>query len=347
MSSLLDDVQARYLAENRLHAVLFELTHACCCDCRHCLLVREPRNELSLAEVVDAFDQFAREGVFNLGLTGGEPFMRPDLPEILAEARRRRFFVSLLTTGLTIGEPEVAMLAEHGVRSLEISLLGATAATHDGLMRRPGAHARTLRAVRMLVEAGMIVALKATVMRPNRDELPDMAALAGKLGAEFSATVSVSPRVDGDPGPRDLALDAAEVAELDPTLIGGGPVPDEDFSGGAVLVCNAGKIVAGVSPRGEVYPCILMRRSVGNLRERSLREIWHDAPDPFLAELRALAEEDVAACQGCELRDYCRRCPGVTLLETGDVRAPSPGGCACATGIAAACGVTGRHPAGP
>lgn len=347
MAGLLTEINQRYLADNRLHAVIFELTHACCCDCRHCLLVREPSDELTLEEVTGLLDQFAREGVFNLGFTGGEPFLRPDLPEILAAARRHRFFVSVLTTGMLIGEPEVAMLETNGVHSLEISLLGAEPATHDGLMRRPGALARTLRAVEMLHETGMNICLKATVMRPNHRELPAMAALADRLGVQFSATVAVSPRVDGDRSPQDLALTAAEVAGLDPALIGGGPIPDEDFSGGAVLACHAGRIVAGVSPRGEIYPCILMRRQVGDLRQRTLQEIWHDDPDPFLKTVRALTEQDVGACHGCDLRDYCRRCPGVTLLETGDLRAPSPSGCVCATGIAAACGVTDKGPAGP
>ncbi len=336
MPGLLDRLNRKYEAENRLHAVLVELTHACPCNCLHCLLVRKPRSELTLDEIADLLAQLRQEGTFNLGLTGGEPFLRKDFPRILELVRRDRFFVSVLTTGILVGKPEVELLQRCGVRFTEISLLGAGPETHDAVMRFPGAFERTVAAVKLLRDAGITVCLKTTILRPNRQELPAMARLAEKLGAMFSANISVSPRVDGDRGPQELALDEEEVARLDPTLLGGGPLPDEDHSAGAVLTCRAGRTVAGISPRGDVFPCILMRRKVGNLRHQSLQEIWHDRPDPFLDQLRELKSEDVAECHACELRASCRRCPGVAYLETGQLRLRSPSACSCARGIAAA-----------
>lgn len=334
MTGLRDRIDLRYRSENRIQSVMFELTHACPCRCQHCYLRRARGGELSTAEVVDLLGQLRAMGAVNLGLTGGEPMVRADLPEILAAARRERFYVTLLTTGLLLGPPQIALLQRHGVRSVEISLLGATAATHDALMRRRGAFDRATSAAAAARAAGLLVCLKATVLRPNAAELPAMATLAAGLGAEFSANAIVAPRTDGDRGPQALALNEDELAALDPKLLSGGLIPDEDTAGGAILVCRAGVTVAGISPQGDVYPCLMMRAPVGNVREASLEEIWRARPHPFLQSLRALRPEQIAACAACELRAQCRRCPGVAWTESGDLTRPSPTACVAAAGMA-------------
>jgi AdoMet-dependent heme synthase len=334
MPSLRDDIFRLYAAQNRLHAAMIEVTHRCPCDCVHCLLVREPRDELTLDEITDILRQLRDEGVFNLGLTGGEPFVRADFPRILAAAHAHRFFLSVLTTGVTVGAPEAALMRRCGVRQVEISLLGAGPDTHDAIMRMPGAFARTTAAVRILVAAGLAVNLKTTVLTLNWREVPAMRDLAAGLGAGFEANITVAPRIDGDRAPLGYALTEAELAQLDPALINAGPIPGEDLTGGAPLVCKAGRTVATIGPRGEVYPCLLFRYELGNLRRRSLHDILHAAPDPFLEELRRLEAHEVSACAGCDLRGHCQRCPGIAYLETGDVRAPSPSACALARRVA-------------
>jgi radical SAM protein with 4Fe4S-binding SPASM domain len=336
VTDLRAELFARYQRENRLHGVLVELTLRCPCNCRHCLLIRRPGYEMSAAELADLFAQLAGEGVFNLGLTGGEPLLREDLPEILAAAARHRFMVSILTTGLLVGRAETELFRRRGIRSVELSLLGASPATHDDIMRHPGAHRRMVRAAELLREAGIVVTLKATVLRPNRRELPAMAELARRLGVRFVANVSVAPRSDGDTTPLDLALREDELAELDLDRLRGGLIPDEDHAAGALLTCQAGRTVAGVTPEGDLLPCILFRRPVGNLRQRSLKSLWHDDPDPFLVSLRAITEADVPECAGCDLRSHCRRCPGVAFSESDKLGQTSPSACALARGLAAA-----------
>jgi radical SAM protein with 4Fe4S-binding SPASM domain len=324
-------VEQAYRRGNRLHALIIELTERCCCRCRHCYVIDGPsQGELTTAELTGLLDDARDEGVFHLLLTGGEPLLRPDLEAILAHARTHRFFVSLLTSGLTLDDDTATMLARHKVAMVELSLLGATAAVNDDLMQVPGALERIKAAVARLRDAGLKVVLKATVLRPNQHELPAMAALAGDLGAAFHASPLVVPRRHDDRDPRELALSEAEIAALDPTLLGGGLIPGEDTAGGAVLTCKAGRTVAGITASGDVYPCIMWPRAVGNIRQRSLAEIWHEAPDPFLSELRGLTENDLEACATCDMRSACRRCPGVAWQETGSLTAPGDWFCAAA-----------------
>lgn len=334
MSDLRKDIEHAYWQRNQLHSLLVELTASCCCRCRHCYIVPEPPPgaELSLAEIRDLFDQAAGEGVMQLMLSGGEVLLRQDLAEILAHARQHRFFTTILTSGLPLDEATADLLAANRVEGVELSLLGATAAVNDDLMQTPGALARIEQAARRLRRRNIGVVLKATVMRPNKDELVAMAELARALDCGFVATPSLAPRRSGGAEPLQLALGEDELAAIDPRLMTGGLIPGEDTSGGAILSCKAGRVVAGISSRGDVYPCILWPHSVGNLRERSLRDIWHDNPDPYLQQLRASTAADAAECAACDLRRYCRRCPGIAWQESGSATGTAPNMCTAARG---------------
>jgi radical SAM protein with 4Fe4S-binding SPASM domain len=334
MTSLSEHIEQRYLTERRIYAVLMELTKRCPADCIHCYVIKNPINELSLAEICDYFAQFRAEGVFNLTLSGGDPLVRPDIAEILAEARRHHFFTSVQTSGLPVTAKQADLMARHGVNTVEMSMLGDNAATHDAVMQFTGAFAKLENAVRLLRDRGVGVVLKATLMKPNHDELSGMAELARRWGARFNASVSLVPRHDGNCQPLDLALTQDQVADLDPKLVAAGLIPGEDYSGGGLITCRAGMTIAAVNAVGEVFPCVVFPAKVGSLRERTLQQIWHDYPDPFLLELRSIKAPEVQECFHCDLRSSCRRCPGGAWLETGKLRTAAPSDCAVAEGLA-------------
>ena len=336
MNGLHDEIFLKYKEANRLHGVIFEITHSCPCNCGHCLLVKTLKDELCLEEIADLLRQLRVEGTFNLGITGGEPFLREDLEQILKLARKDRFFISILTTGILIGRPEVNLLHRLGIGNLEISLLGAGPYTHDSIMQFPGAFNRMVQAVKRLREAGISVVLKSTIMKQNWKELAAMAKIARDLETQFSTSISVSPRVDGDFSPQRWALTEEEVVQINPALINSGLIPGEENSTGALLTCNAGRTIAGISPQGDIFPCIIFRHKVGNIPESTLQDIWHANPDPLLNELRQLKPEEVSECFTCELKSLCQRCPGVAYLESRRLLLPSRSACVNALGLSRA-----------
>jgi len=334
MGSLRDEIFAKYKAGFHVHAAMVELTYACPCDCEHCFLVRDPRGELKTDEVLDLLDQLAGQGVVNLGLTGGEPFVRRDIAEILERTKQHKFFTSILTTAVSVGPEQVDLMVRTDIRRVEVSLLGATDEVHDEIMRKPGALRRTLEAVGLMLAAGLDVRLKVTVMQKNRHQLQAMRDLAESLGARFEANVTVAPRKDGSDEPQQLGLIEDQLAEIDPTLISGGLIPDEDFTGGGLLTCQAGRTVIAVNPRGDVTPCLMFPLVVGNIRQNTLQEILHDRPSPELLHLRGLTADDIPECRDCGIRRHCQRCPGIAYMETGDATKPSRSACLVAQGLA-------------
>ena len=335
MGRLLDEVIEKYRGANRVEAVDLEVTHRCPCRCEHCYLDHAPTDELNLDEIASLFSQLREDGVLELGITGGDPFVRHDIFEILSLARKDRFFVTILTSGVLIGPDDVKRLEDLHVRRVEMSLLGATAKTHDAIMKYTGAFDRIIRSAEMLIEAKIQVTLKTTVLRQNYRELDTMARLAGKLRAGFAANYLIAPQIDGNTAPQRCMLDDSQLAEIDRTYLDGPLTYHDSNSAGAVLTCQAGKTVAAIDPSGNVFPCVLFRANLGNIRDRTLREIWIDDPDSFLTELRILEDEDVEACYLCKYRKDCRRCPGIAYLETGRLGLPSITACRLAASFEA------------
>lgn len=342
MGTLSDLMARKYVEGNLLASVVLEVTHRCVCDCVHCYLVKEPHDELSLEEIEGLLRQLCAEGTLEVTLTGGEPFLREDLPQILGLLRKDRFQVSLLTTGIPVGKPEAELLKRSRVRLVAMALLGAGPQTHDALMRRPGAFDRTMRAAKALAAAGVLVELRVTLMEQNWRELPAMAKAAQDVGARVRGSITVMPRTDGDPAPLKLALRREALAQVDLSVLRGGVLPgEEEDRGGAILKCYAGLTSAGISPQGDLLPCIVLRRKVGNVRERTVKDIWHDHPDPFLVELRELATEEVRECFACERSSLCTRCPGIAYLLTGQLKTAPPSLCRLAEERSVALGRAG------
>ncbi len=332
MSILLDAVYEKYRAQNRVYAVMLELTYRCICRCVHCYIDDYQSAELSTAEIIALLDQLKEEGVLDLGLTGGEVFLRNDLETIIAEAAGRGFLTYVLTTGILLDEKAADMLKRYKIHHVEISLMGATAETHDSVMRHPGAFEKTMRAIRLLRQRDIPVVLKNSILKQNVAELSQMAAIAAELRIPFSASLSVLPKMDGSTGTQACAVDFETAAALDPALLNGGLIPNEDTSQGARLTCNAGKTICGISPRGEVFPCLIWRQLVGNIREQSFQSIWHGGAVPELLSIRSFNAEEALECKACEAIKKCRRCPGLAFSETGN----------CLSAVQSACKLAGK-----
>lgn len=89
-----------------LDTLWFNTGTLCNLSCRHCYIESSPRNDrlayLSAAEIVGYLDEIAAQGLGTrlIGFTGGEPFMNPELPAMLAACLSRGFSVLVLTNAM-------------------------------------------------------------------------------------------------------------------------------------------------------------------------------------------------------------------------------------------------------
>ena len=337
---LMDRLISRTVRKHQPLSVHFDLTYRCNERCVHCYLDHDDHGELTTVECLAVMEELAKAGTLFLTFSGGEIFLRPDLYEILAEARRLHFDISLKTNALLVTKERAARLREFGVRRVQISIYSDAPEVHDAITKVPGSLRRTLAAIPLLIEQGLQVKLACPLMRENLLAYRGVMALAEKIGVPYVLDLTITPMMDGNEGPLahrvpvssllpvmqdpmlhackpQLSADAARAMEEYPAAIGSAVSSGMESAAYEDLPCSAGHNSCYISPYGDVYPCVQLPQAAGNLRRERFSDIWYHAPQ--LERLRGIRESQLPVCSRCEIRDYCERCPGLALMEGGDL----------------------------
>jgi MoaA/NifB/PqqE/SkfB family radical SAM enzyme len=327
-------------------AVHLQISDTCNLKCQHCFAGEFTRrgSALSMAELDRLFGQMARMGSYRLGLTGGEPLLREDLFEILDLALAYGLSPCVTTNGLLLDEPTAREFARRELLWLNVSLEGGSPATNDQI-RGSGSFAQVMSNLKILANHARF-SLAFTVMRTNLHEIGRCAELALEVGAESAVFRPLYPvgtaRHHLELMPTFAEYNSALKA-LDNSRWQGfgqdcdiGPFsPATRQPANAVIYwnhgCGAGNLVCSISNSGEVNPCSFLGSGfdVGNVRHRSLSDLWRDVS---LERFRKpLAEE------GIQPHGFNQGCRARALWMNGSVDAPDPWIVECAS---KSCGTT-------
>ncbi len=240
--------------------------------------------ELSLAEIEVIFRRDADflGAVSKVGLTGGEPFLRKDLPDILRALHRllpraRMSVVSngLLTERILAGLGQIKGFFPELVFSVSLDGIGPV---HDQVRGTPGAFDKALATIKGALKLGFTVTSGATISAVNYDQIEPVADLLAGLGVDFSCNLQERGANFHSTG-RAEALDPAQVSLVGRALerfphhyymdqlrrqLEGRP---------RTLPCYAGMSSYFLTPSGEVNICNLIGKPLGSLREQRFREI--------------------------------------------------------------------------
>lgn len=211
----------------------------CNIECTYCLTEsgpKVPRRELGREAMLDVARQAAELGFTDLGVTGGEIFLVPDMPELLAEMSQYLPIIAL--TNATLFQrrllDRIEVLADRPV-SLQISLDRPDADANDE-MRAPDNFAKVVAAIPALVARGVQVRIATTVESIEDAELDRLCALHRGLGVPDSdhiirPIISRGRAIDGGLGvaatqhdlPAELTItaDGAFWSPFGPTVRGG------------------------------------------------------------------------------------------------------------------------------
>lgn len=304
-----------------------ELTRRCNLSCIHCYnydrrQAPPPAHELDTEQWKRILDQVSDAGCLMLLITGGEPLLRRDFPELYTHAVERGLLVSVFTNGILVNERIVELFTELPPRAVEITLYGASDATYERITGSPRAREQCLRGVRRLLERGVRLTLKTVLMDATRDEFEAMRDLARSLGVSFRYDAAVFPRLTGDPRPLEYRIPAGEVVALEMADAG-----DRRWWAGyrertrglrlgdALYQCGAGLTGFHIDADGNLSGCVMSRDPIFNLvRDGDFLTGWNGA----VAGLRARRpDESSYQCNDCGLRGICATCPALSRLENG------------------------------
>jgi len=297
------------------------LTYRCNNNCFMCNTLdvarewkRKGFREMEGAQLNRLIDGIADLGVSVLSLTGGEPLLHPDVIDIVAQARARGLIVHLNTNGMLVDEAMADRLVGAGLDSVNLSLDGAVAETHDRLRRTRGGYARIEGAITNFRKArgpalGPTINVVSVISSENLAEMPAIVALAKRWGADsiglmpaqFFALPEMQPLGDSGITPAQLEALDGFLAELkaDPFLDSSEDYLDlfRDCLTGkpSPLECMAGYHTLTVDCFANVYRCFpfgLMGVQPHPLGERTIPEWWASMEADSL-------REETRACDAC------------------------------------------------
>ena len=318
-----------------------DLTYRCSNNCRHCWLhvpATAPEPELSLDEIRRIAGEARAMGCREWSMSGGEPMLRPDFPEVFDYLTCKVRSYTLNTNG-TLITPEIARLMTRKGSKL-VALYGATAEVHDYITRNAGSFDAVMRGFRYLREAGAGFTVQLIPMRDNYRQFEEMVKLAKSLSphyrvgaawlylsacgsAQRNAEISCQ-RVD----PKDvIALDQPDLTyeESTDSLLTEGP--GDSPRSGTVPTGGDDRLFAGciatrrdfhIDPYGGMTFCCFIKDPAlrYDLRKGTFRAAW-DEFIPGLADKVRGGKEYLENCGSCEQRQDCRWCGVYGFLEHG------------------------------
>ena len=320
--------------------IAWEVTRSCPLNCRHCRAGAQNRpydNELSTDQCFRLLDNIASFAKPIIILTGGEPMLRDDIYEIARHGNGLGLRMVMAPCGILIDDDSISKMIASGIQCISISLDGATAQSHDGFRRVPGAFDGAMAAIAAAKRGGLDFQINTTVTKHNLDELSDIMALTEELGAiTFNPFLLV-------PTGRGKALADQEITpeQYEQTLqwlseqransriqlrvtcaphyqriIRQNPLPDEKGAPGGPAGhggrhqpagCMGGKSFAFISHTGEVQICGFLENSAGNVMQHDLdfAEIWNKSE--YFKQIRDVNGYK-GKCGYCEYRRLCGGC---------------------------------------
>ena len=239
--------------------------------------------ELSLDEIQRIFTRDRRflSRVKKLGLTGGEPFLRSDLPQIVEVLHNLlpQAQLSLVSNGLL---PKRILEKLEEIRSFYPELifgvsLDGLGPVHDEVRGVPGAYDKALATIKGAQELGFVVNSGMTISQHNYHQVHELADLLEGMGVDFSCNLQESGANFNLNQPQDLTRQQADQVAQSLARFPHHFYMDNlrRMMQGAkrTLPCYSGFSSYFVTPSGQVLPCNLIFQTMGELREQSFARI--------------------------------------------------------------------------
>ncbi len=341
--------------------VVWNITQACNLTCIHCYaraVKKTHKKELPREKAMAVVDDLAAFGSPVILFSGGEPLMRPDLPDLAAYAVDKGMRAVISTNGTLITTKKAKDLKKIGLSYVGISLDGMEE-VNDRFRGAEGAFNDALSGIRNCQDAGLKVGLRFTINRLNYKEIDSIFDLLDKMdiprvcfyhlvyAGRGSELVNQDLSHNESRAVLDLIMDRTralhengkpkEVLTVDNHADGPyvylrmlkekSPRAEEVLT---LLKMNegnsSGRGIGCISWDGSVHADQFWRHySFGNVLERPFSEIWTDLSNPLMARLKDKRPYVKGRCAKCRWLDICGGNFRVRAeAVTGDLWAPDP-----------------------
>ena len=348
-------------SKDKRPVVVWNITRRCNLKCIHCYAHAKDQvfdNELTTDEGKNLIDDLSQYKVPVLLLSGGEPTIRKDLPELAAYAIEKGMRAVISTNGTLITQQMARVLKDIGLSYVGISLDGMEK-IHDRFRGVKGAYRAALEGIKNCQDAGIKVGLRFTINKFNVAEIENIFNLLEDMdipracfyhlvyAGRGSKLVEEDLTHDETRKAVDLIMDLTkklhdkgkekEILTVDNHA--DGPyiylrlLKEDPKRAAEVLELlkmnegnNSGRGIGCISWDGEVYADQFWRHhSFGNVQKRPFSEIWTDTSEPLMKKLKEKKKYVKGRCAKCRWLDVCAGNFRVRAeAVTGDAFAPDP-----------------------
>jgi len=303
-----------------------DLTYRCNLRCVHCYLsgsrLQPEHKEMDTLKILSVLDEITEAGCLNLLITGGEPLLRNDFPEIYSHAKKNGLLVTIFSNGTLITQKILELFEDLPPYIIEISLYGATAPTYEKITGVTGSFEKCMQGIRQLHDRNLKVRLKTILMTLNSHEFFAIQNIAKDSGIKFRFDAAIFPCKDGDKAPLELRVPADDAIIKDFSdkeralswkqyfeRVQGQSLDD------TLYTCGAGVTGFHIDPFGLLKPCLMTKNIFHDLSEGSFLKGWHD----IISKIKEKkAGGDVSGCHQCEKINICGFCPAFFEWENGE-----------------------------
>lgn len=316
------------LEDNALLSLHIDVTSECNERCIHCYIPNGTKKQckrISLSMFRLLVDDFVELGGKYIVLSGGEPFMHPDIMEMLHYCGKKNLEISIFRNLTLLTDSQIEMMKSSHVSLVQVSVYSMNPKVHDTITKKKGSLVKTLSAIEKLKEEGLSVQVACPVMLQNKDEVAGIIRYVKKKGIGLRTNSIILPTTDGDDSfikTYSLTLEQKknmlnDMIEVDSVFTKEVLLEKNDNS--VELCCNpkgflnsnlceAGVNSCSVSVDGYVCPCPKWQSyHLGNIYQQRLSEIWYN--NPMLSLVRRInKQKNFPECLNCGAIDYCKRC---------------------------------------
>lgn len=309
------------MSPQNLEELWLHTNNSCNSRCKHCLVSAgdDGQNQLSLEELTGIVAQGRSLGVKRFYLTGGEPFLRPDIFNLMESILVQDQLI-ILTNGTLLEKlkNKLSILPGHERLLFQVSLEGSNASVHDAI-RGAGSFKAALSGIKTLIDIGLTPVIATTLTGLNADCLAETSRFLHGLGIKHHHILWLHNRGKAAHN-QQLTVNPQKMIEIMRELQ---RVSDElgiivdnhkaacarvaGVQGRKYDLCHAAHSTLAMGPDGKVYPCAAFVGdsgfACGSVRGQALAEIWEKSG--CIDRIRRQSVIDQAQCRNCPLMFLC------------------------------------------
>lgn len=274
----------------------FEITYNCNYKCKYCYVDGVKGKMLPLEDIKIILTKLKENGVNKLYITGGEPFLHPNILDIIEYSSNLGFITTIQTNASFVDEAMAKRLKKYKHINLGISFHSAIEKNFDSFTQTIGSYKKTIEASRYLKENNIPFIFKLAVTKENQENLKRNIEFFEKNDIKFQVYTQIFPNTTDNVDNSKFFLDREYIAWL----------YKNNYLKLTRSNCSALKTKLWISSNGDVYPCELTRERIGNLINESFDSIW------FSKEAEQVLKSNIyiepPKCQKCDKKDYCNKC---------------------------------------